>query len=136
MKLSIKQLRAIVESVVQEISGPTGKLRKPGANGRKYKIGKIEDENRELSFSEAELLYPESTEAWAEIVPAYFPDFPFANDPLAVKRNSLFFKEGDKLTVAAAELPQITLATWDAAMKDWILQDDMSESWKRIAGIK
>lgn len=135
MKLTVKQLKAFInEAVVKEIGNISGGLRK-ASKGRQFKIGKVEDENRELSFSEAELLFPESTEAWAEIVPEYFPEFPFADDPLAVKRNSVFFKEGNKLTVAAAELPQITLATWDSNMKDWILQDDITEAWKRIAGL-
>jgi hypothetical protein len=132
MKLTVNQLRTLIEQTVVEVGELRGGLRKAGdSKGRKFKIGKVEDENRELSFSEAELLFPESTEAWAEIVPEYFPDFPFATDPLAVKRNSLFFKEGEKLTVACIDFPQITLATWDSRIKDWILTDDLGEAFNR-----
>lgn len=142
MKISLRQLRRLIkeEVTLAEIGGPRGGLRS-SQKGKKakqqYKIGRVEDENRELSFSEAEMLYPGSTDAWAEIVPSEFPTFPFANDPLVVKRRSVFFKEGDKLTVAFANMPQLTLATWDpmkgAGEGDWDLVGDMQESRRLLA---
>jgi hypothetical protein len=120
MKITIAELKKIINESLNELGGPTGSLRKVAPGGRQqYKIGKIEDENRELSFSEAEHLFPGSTVAWAEIVPELYPEFPF-HDPLVIKRRSLFFKIGPKLTVAFADVPQIELATWDQEKQDWI----------------
>lgn len=119
MRVSIKQLRETIRECINEINGPSGGLRRVrGTGGRQYKIGRIEDENRELSFSEAEMLYPGSTDAWAEIVPEMFPDFPF-HEPIVIKKRSTFFKIGDKLTVAFSDQPQIELATWDPVREDW-----------------
>ena len=119
MRVSIKQLRSTIHECINEINGPSGGLRRVrGSGGQQHRLGKIEDENRELSFSEAEMLYPGSTNAWAEIVPEMFPEFPF-HEPSVIKKRSLFFKIGDKLTVAFADQPQIELATWDAVRDDW-----------------
>lgn len=113
MRISVGKLKQLIV----EISGSLRRVR--GQGGQQHKIGKIEDENRELSFSEAEMLFPGSTNVWAEIVPSLFPDFPF-DDPLVIKRKSNFFKIGDKLTAAFADQPQIELATWDPVKEDWI----------------
>lgn len=113
MRIKLGELKKLIK---ETLSGP---LRKVKGSSQQFKIGKVEDENRELSFSEAEMLYPSSTNAWAEIVPSLFPDFPF-EDPMVIKRKSLFFKEGPVLTVAFEEAPQITLATWDPEREDWI----------------
>lgn len=142
MKITVGELRAIIKKgIVNEIGGPRGGLRSSHRGGRQqYKIGKVADENRELSFSEAEMIFPGSTGAWAEIVPSEFPDFPFADDPIVVKRRSVFFDEGGILTVAFADMPQITLATWHpekgAGEGDWILTGDMQEAINRRRFIK
>lgn len=117
MKITVAKLKTIIREALDEISGPLRQVRDGGR--QQYKIGKVEDENRELSFAEAEQLYPGSTGTWAEIVPDLFPDFPFT-DPRAIKMKSLFFKIGDKLTVAFEDQPQIELATWDPERDDWI----------------
>ncbi len=102
-----------------EIGAPTGKLRPVrGGGGRQHKIGKVEDENRELSPVEAERMFPGSTEAWAEVVPDMYPDFPF-DDPMVIKNRSLWFKIGSELRVAFADMPQVELASWDPSRQDW-----------------
>ena len=130
MKTTLATLRKLIKEavIINEFGTPRGKLRRVrGSGGRQHRIGKIEDENRPMSFSEAEMMFPGSTDAWAEIVPYYFPDFPFADDPFVVKKRSQFFKEGDTMTVAAQDMPQITLGTWDPVKNDWILMGDMQE---------
>lgn len=121
MQTTIGKIRGLVRKtlILTEMRGPTGNLRRVRSGGQRHKIGKIEDENREVSFAEAEMLFPGSTNAWAEIVPELFPQFPF-DDPFSIKRNSVFFKEGDGLTVAFADHPQFNLATWDPTREDWI----------------
>lgn len=106
----------IRESVILEISGA---LRKTTGKPQ-HRIGKIEDENRELSFAEAEQMFPGSTDSWVEVVPDLYPDFPFPEYPIAIKRGSSFFKIGDKLRVAFKEMPQIELAQWEPDRDDWV----------------
>lgn len=128
MRITLGELRQIVsETVLTEFGPIRGGLRSSHSSAGKkprYNMGKVEDENRELSFSEVESTFPGAVDAWTEIVPVEFPDFPFADDPYVVRRRSVFFKEGDKLTVAAQHMPQITLATWDPAREDWFLTGD------------
>lgn len=123
MKIKFGDLKKIILEM-NEISGP---LRASRSGGRQqHKIGKIEDENRELSSSEAEMLFPGSTNAWAEIVPSLFPDYPF-DDPYSIKKHSTFFKIGPRLAVAFEEQPQVELATWSPERDDWI-ENDYSSS--------
>jgi hypothetical protein len=97
-----------------------GKLRPVrGGGGRQVKLGKVEDENQELSPVQAENMFPGSTEAWAEVVPDMFPEFPFADDPQVIKARTLWFKIGSQLRVAFADMPQVELATWDPTREDW-----------------
>lgn len=113
----VRTLRKFIrEAVLNEI---TGGLRKTTGKPQ-HRIGKIDDENRELSFAEAEMMFPGSTNAWTEVVPELFPEFPFPDQPIAIKRGSSFFKIGDDLRVAFKEMPQIELATWDPSREDWI----------------
>lgn len=113
-------LRKLKQLILNEISGPLRQVR--GSKTQQYKIGKVQDENQELSTSEAESLFPGSTDAWAEIVPALFPDYPF-DDPIAIKKHSVWFRIGQMLTVAFEEQPQIELASWDPIREDWIEND-------------
>lgn len=124
MQLTVKQLkRLIAEALVSEFNAPSGSLRRTkSTGGRQFKLGKIEDENRELSFSEAEDLFPGSTDAWTEVVPDLFPDFPW-DDPLVIKRKTLWFKVGNELRVAFDDMPQVELATWHPDRDDWIELD-------------
>ena len=122
MKITVGNLKTLIKEALNEAPGLSGGLRRTKPGRQQFKIGKVEDENRELSFSEAEMMYPGSTDAWAEIVPSLFPDFPF-DDPNVIKRKSLFFKIGDRLTVSFEEQPQIELATWDPQREDWIEND-------------
>lgn len=117
MRITVARLKTLIREALDEISGPLRQVRDGGK--QQYKVGKVEDENRELSFAEAEQLFPNSTNAWAEIVPELFPDFPF-QDPRAIKMKSLFFKIGSELTVAFEEQPQLELAKWDPMREDWI----------------
>lgn len=118
-KMRIK-VGALKKLIIEALSGALRPVRDGGK--QQYKIGKVEDENRELSSSEAEMLFPGSTNAWAEVVPSLFPDFPF-DDPFVIKKRSLWFKMGDKLQVAFEEMPQVTLATWDPLRDDWIEEE-------------
>ncbi len=123
MKITLGELRHVIaEALVTEFGGLSGKIRKPGEkskNSRQVRIGKADpDENREMSLGEAEVLFPESTEAWAEVVPDMFPDYPH-KDPRSIMRGSVWFKIGDTLRVAFKEAPQIELATWDPTNRDW-----------------
>lgn len=120
MKITVGKLKQLIKEAVNEISGPLRQVRDGGR--QQYKIGKVDDDNRELSFAEAEQLFPGSTNAWAEIVPEIFPDYPF-DDPRAIKMHSLFFKIGQDLTVAFEEQPQVELAKWDPVREDWIETD-------------
>ncbi len=117
MRITVGKLKQLIKESLNELGGGLRKV-KPGGR-QQYKIGKVEEENRELSFSEAEQMFPGSTDAWAEIVPALFPDFPF-DDPRVIKQRSLFFKVGPNLAVTFPEMPQVELATWDPAREDWI----------------
>ena len=114
----------MVKNILSEVGGLTGKLRSGGSGGRQHKIGKIDDENKELSSFEAESLFPGSTEAWGEIVPGTYPDYPF-EDPRVIIRRSLWFKIGDKLHVAFQEAPTTELMEWDAQRQDWFPIEDV-----------
>jgi hypothetical protein len=118
MKTTIGELRRVIGDVMSEIGSLSGKLRPTKDGGRQYKIGKIEDENRELSVVEAERMFPGSTDAWAEIVPEMYPDFPFT-DPKIIKQRSAWFKIGSDLRVAFADMPQIELMQWSPERQDW-----------------
>jgi hypothetical protein len=111
-------LRTLIREVLQEL---TGGLRKTSGKPQ-HRIGKIEDENRELSFSEAEAAFPGSTDAWAEIVPDLYPEFPF-DDPNVIKRRTLWFRIGSKLRVAFSDMPQVELMEWDPSREDWMELD-------------
>lgn len=111
--------RLLNEALLSEFGSPSGAIRKTKPGGRQFKIGKVEEENRELSANQAEQMFPGSTEAWAEVVPDMFPDFPFADDPQVIKSRSLWFKIGSQLRVSFADMPQIELATWDPQREDW-----------------
>ena len=124
MQTTLGNLRRVIAEVLSEIGSPKGALRKPGSGGRQFKIGKIEDENKELSTTQAETLFPGSTEAWAEVVPDMYPDFPFADDPQVVKSRSVWFQIGSELRVAFADMPQIELATWNPDREDWFPLDE------------
>jgi hypothetical protein len=113
MRIKLGVLKKLIKETL------SGGLRKVKPGRQQYKIGKVEDENRELSSSEAEMLFPGSTNAWAEVVPSLFPDFLF-DDPFVIKKKSVWFKEGNELKVAFEEAPQITLASWDPFRDDWI----------------
>lgn len=110
----------IREAINENIRGGLRRVR----DGKKqqFNTGYVEDENKELSFFEAELAFPGSTGAWAEIVPELFPDFPFT-DPSVIKRKSLFFRIGNKLRVSFESVPQLELAEWDSKKEDWVELD-------------
>lgn len=116
----IELLREHIKQILREMGGPKGGLRVArGQRTQQYKIGKTEDDNQELSTFEAEGLFPGSTEAWVEIVPHLFPEFPF-EDAFSIKKNTSWFKIGDELRAAFSSMPQIELATWDPHREDWI----------------
>lgn len=120
MKISVKHLRKLIRETLEEFGGPSGGLRRVrGGSGQQHKIGKVEEENKQLSTFEAEELFPGSTDAWTEIVPELFPDFPF-DDPMSIKKHSMWFKIGSQLRVAFEEMPQLELASWDPEREDWI----------------
>jgi len=128
MKTTVGQLRVLIKEALNEMNGPRGGLRRVrGPGGLKHKLGKIEDENRELSSIEAEMEFPESTEAWTEIVPEFFPDFPF-DDARAIKKHSAWYRINGKLRVAfkdIPDMPQVELMQWDSRLDDWV---DLEES--------
>jgi hypothetical protein len=128
MKLTLNELKQEIHKIIQEFGGISGGLRSSQRGGKpKHHIGKVEDTNREVSFVEANDLFPGSVEVWVEVVPALWPEAPIHMDPISIKRGTLFFKEGDKLTAAFQDMPQITLATWDSMKQDWI-ENDFSEN--------
>lgn len=114
-------LKTLINELLNELGPIRGGLRRyrGSENKLQYKIGKVEDENRELSSFEAEQLFPGSTTAWVEIVPSLYPDFPF-DDPFSIKKNSAWFKIGNKLRVAFKDMPQLELAEWDPLKEDWV----------------
>lgn len=132
MKITLNELRQIIKKILIEARGaPVGALRpvKKGersGSGQKFRIGKTEDENRELSTFEAESMFPGSTDAWAEIVPNEFPEFPFT-DPVAINRQSAWFKIGNELRVAFKAAPGAELAKWLPTLQDWVDMDSTEE---------
>jgi hypothetical protein len=121
MKYTVKTLKEAIRDALTELGPIKGGLRtsQKGEKVRQqYKIGKVEDENRELSAFEAEQLFPGSTSAWVEVVPELYPDFPF-NDPFSIKKGTLWFKLGDRLRVTFQDMPQAELAEWDPEREDW-----------------
>jgi hypothetical protein len=124
MQLTLNELRSTIREIISEFGGISGGLRSSQKGGKpRYNTGKVEELNREVSFVEANDLFPGSVEAWVEIVPELWPEAPIHMDPISIKRGTLFFKEGDKLTAAFQDMPQITLATWDPNKQDWVEQD-------------
>lgn len=120
MRTTVGAVRRLISEALNEFGPISGGIRKTkSGGGRQFKIGKVESENRELSTAEAESLFPGSTDAWAEVVPDMYPEFPFADDPQVVKTRSLWFKIGSELRVAFADMPQIELASWDQDRQDW-----------------
>ena len=119
MKTTLGEVRHLIAEALNEFGSPSGAVRKTKSGGRQFKIGKVEEENSELSAAHAEMMFPGSTDAWAEVVPDMYPEFPFADDPQVVKSRSLWFKIGTQLRVAFAEMPQVELATWDPTREDW-----------------
>lgn len=123
MQIKIGELRQVIREILEEMRGPSGGLRQVrGPGGRQVKLGKIEEENRELSTIEAEHLFPGSTDAWAEVVPDMYPDFPF-HDPFAIKKQTAWFKIGDQLRVAFKMLPEVEVAVWNQQNEDWFPLD-------------
>lgn len=124
--ISEQSFRRVIRQVLKEAfgGGPSGSVRTThglgnSSSGRKVRIGKAApDENREVSAAEAEMYFPGSTDAWAEVVPDLYPDYPF-QDPIAIKRGSLFFKIGNSLRVAFSDMPQVELAEWKQNAEDW-----------------
>lgn len=126
MRLTATILRRMIKKTLNEFHSPSGSLRRPASKSSgktQYHIGKIEDQNKELSSFEAEEIFPGSVEAWVEIVPELWPNAPVMLDPISIKRGTLFFKEGNTLTAAFQSMPQIQLAKWDANKQDWIEND-------------
>lgn len=118
MKTTLGKLRqAVNEALVAEFGTPSGKIRK-ASGGQQYKTGKVEDENSELSTTQAESMFPGATDAWAEVVPDMFPEFPF-DDPRVIKTRTLWFKIGPQLRAAFSDMPQVELAYWDPDRDDW-----------------
>lgn len=106
--------------MTEKFGSISGSLRKTKTGGRQqFKIGKVDDENLELSTVQAESMFPGATDAWAEVVPDMFPDYPFADDPQVVKARTLWFKIGDQLRTSFSEMPQMELAAWDPDREDW-----------------
>jgi hypothetical protein len=130
MHVRLSELRKFIRSQLGEANwtlGPSGALRTSSNFGEKtkdYRVGHVEgDENKEITAFEANTSFPgKPADAWCEIVPYLFPDFPF-DDPVAIKRNSLFFKIGDTLTVAFKDAPTVELASWNPQKEDWIEAD-------------
>lgn len=112
----------IEEALVMELGSLSGRLRSPGGRGsrQQYKIGKVEEENRELGLTQVYNLFPGAAEAWAEVAPELFPDHPFSDDPQSMLSSSLWFSIGGQLRVAFREMPQMELAEWDPGRDDWI----------------
>ena len=128
--MHINELRNLIRKTISEFGGISGGLRQVRDGGKpKYKIGKVEDPNREVSFVEANDLFPGSVEAWVEIVPELWPEAPMHMDPISIKKGTLFFKEGNVLTAAFQDMPQITLATWDTNKQDWIENDFVEQGF-------
>jgi len=133
MKTTVGELRSTIKSVILEIGNPTGRLRGVRTGGgRQYKIGKTDDENRELSAIEAEREFPGSTEAWAEIVPLDYPEYPF-KDPRVIKSRSVWFRIGGELRVAFEENPQMELMKWSPSRQDWFDIDEDEADPLKIA---
>lgn len=125
MRVTVRRLRHIIRESLTEMM-VTGALRKTKDNsgsGRKVRIGKADpDENQQLSVGEAEMQFPGSIDAWAEVVPDMFPDFPWS-DPVSINRGSSYFRIGDRLRVSFKDVPGVELAEWDPVRQDWFPLD-------------
>lgn len=157
MKITIQELRSIIKDVLIEgrWDGPTGKLRTSknprSAPSRQVKAGKIEDQNRELSTTEVESMFPGAVDAWAETAPELYDMFQSEKDlwgdqPEVMRKKvaekTFWAKIGDSLRVGFKEEPSITLAKWEpeagAGEGDWIEeaqpfenQNPMKDPWMR-----
>jgi hypothetical protein len=129
MKIKLNELRKIIREVLTEFGPIRGGLRKTSNSRQQYKIGKVEDPNRELTAFEANELFPGSVDIWCEIVPELWPDAPLVDfDPRTIKSGSVFFKEGNGLSAAFATMPELKLAEYDPVKEDWIEIDFANEA--------
>lgn len=125
MKMLLGEVRRIIADMLVLEYGPKGKIRK--ASGKpQYKIGKVEDENQELSLAQVDSQFPGASDAWAEVVPDMFPEHPFADDPQAILMKTLWFRIGPELRVAFEEMPQLEVASWDPDREDWFPIEGMN----------
>lgn len=156
MKITVKQLRSLIKNVIQESrwDAPTGKLRTSknprSAGGRQVKAGKVEEDNRELSPTEVESMFPGAVDAWVETAPEIYDIFEpekelWGSDPDVMRKKvaekTFWAKIGDSLHVGFKEEPTITLAKWDPAAAgegDWIEEaqpfenpNPMRDPWMR-----
>ena len=119
-------LRALIKEILSE-AGLSGKLRSVRGK-QQYKIGRVPEDNQELSSFEAESQFPGSTDTWTQIVPEMYPEFPFTN-PRVIKQRSAWFRIGNRLRVAFADMPQVELMEWDPSRQDWFdIEEDMQKT--------
>ena len=120
MKIKLKELRSLIRETLSEVGGPTGSIRNPGSksSGRQVKLGKIEDDNKELSAIEVDEQFPGALDAWVEIVPDMYPEFPFS-DAYSIRKNCVYFKIKNELRVAFKDMPSVELMKWVPEADDW-----------------
>lgn len=119
-KLTLNELREEIRLILSEYGAPSGKLRRPGrgtGNKTQFKIGYTRDENRELSPTEANVIFKGAVDIWCEVGGEICPEL--SNDPFVVRKRSAFFQIGDKLTVALERDPRVELATYNPVTQDW-----------------
>lgn len=134
MRITLNELCSVIRDIIISEAGwggPRGKLRTSQRmrdskwSNRQVKIGRVEDENGPISSIDAELMFPGAVDAWVEIVPEYFPEFPFADDPVAIRRGSAWYKIGNELRVGFKDIPDVELAIWNPRQQDWVLTSDL-----------
>ena len=127
MKITEERLRNLIKEIAINEMGPKGAIRWDRSGRKKqYKIGKVEDENRELSATEVESMFPGAVDAWVEVGPEIYPDLvpdigefdPRDQRHMFVKE-SVFFLENGVLVVSGKAMPTFTLMRWDPQAEDW-----------------
>lgn len=128
MRITLNELRQIIrkELAARLIEARPGglrtsqKMKDSPHSGRHFKIGKAAPEEvGEIDPIDVELKYPGAMEAWIEIVPELFPEFPFADDPVAIRRGTMWINNKGKLHAAFKENPNLELAEWSPEREDW-----------------
>ena len=73
-------------------------------------------------------MFPDSTEAWAEIAPSLYPNFPYDFDSRTVRRKTTWFMIGNELQALIQDVEGAEPMKWDTQRQDWFPLNDEATS--------